>query len=132
MVREWRVPVTVPEQWWEQSRIDLDAAHVMPAVRKALDVLAGRVRVVGAYLFGSHVEGTPGPYSDVDLAVFAEGAEHWGLFERVDLATYVQSRVSHRIDPHFFPAHALEHPEPGSFAEFVIEHGRRIDLNASG
>ena len=107
--------------------MDLQLRHeVMTAVKEALAVLAERIEFVAAFLFGSHVDGDPGPFSDIDLAVFAEGAQRWSLVERVELATFVQMRVGHRIEPHFFPAKALDHPEPASFAEYVLEHGVRV------
>jgi predicted nucleotidyltransferase len=101
----------------------------MPTIRKALSVLSGRTRITGAFLFGSYAEGNPGPYSDIDLAVFAEGAERWGMFERADLASFVQSQAGDRIEVHFFPAKELGNAEPASFAQFVQKHGVRIDLN---
>ena len=102
---------------------------VMPVIRKALSMLSGRARISGAFLFGSYAEGKAGPYSDIDLAVFAEGAERWGMFERADLASFVQSQAGDRIEVHFFPAQELGNAEPASFASFVQKHGKRIDLD---
>jgi predicted nucleotidyltransferase len=41
----------------------------------AVEVLSGLGAVRAAYLFGSHVEGTPDEWSDIDVAVFMEGVE---------------------------------------------------------
>ena len=105
---------------------------VSDTIQKGLRALLSRPGVRAVFLFGSQAEGTAGPDSDIDLGVFIEGAEKWDIFTRVNFAVGIQREAGDRIEPHVFPAKALEHPEPGSFAEFVIEHGRRIDLNAAG
>ncbi len=68
---------------------------VMPMIDEAVNVLKRRVKVVAVFVFGSRVEGTPGPYSDIDLGVFADGAEHWGIFEDCGGET---ERLAHRVD----------------------------------
>jgi predicted nucleotidyltransferase len=95
-------------------------------IRNALRALLKRPGVRAVFLFGSQAEGTAGPDSDVDLGVFVDGAESWDVFQRVEFAVGIQREAGDRIEPHVFPAKALEKPEPASFAEFVIEHGRRI------
>src|SRR2546427_11347822 len=55
-------------------------------VVQALRVLALHMKVCAGYVFGSHVDGTPDAYSDIDLAVFVEGLEAWNIFQRADIA----------------------------------------------
>jgi len=101
---------------------------VASTVSRALDVLKGHAGVVGAFVFGSHVEGQPDEYSDIDLAVFVEGAEEWDIWRRAETAVLVQREVGHHIELHFFPATALEHSEPASFATYVKKHGVRVPV----
>ncbi len=48
----------------------------------AVKVLSDLGAVRAAYLFGSHVEGTPDQWSDIDVTVFMEGVEHWDIHQR--------------------------------------------------
>jgi predicted nucleotidyltransferase len=102
---------------------------VSTTIGRALDVLRHRSGVVAVYLFGSQAEGTAGPDSDIDFAIFVEGAEGWDMFRRAEFAVAVQREAGDRIEPHVFPASSLDNPEPASFAEYVLEHGMRVDLN---
>jgi predicted nucleotidyltransferase len=102
---------------------------VNTTIGKALHAIERRPKVAAVFLFGSQAEGTAGPDSDIDLGLFVEGAEGWDIFAMAEFAVGIQSEAGDRIEPHIFPAEALEHPEPASFAEYVIEHGKRIDLN---
>ena len=103
---------------------------VSVTIRNGVRALLKRPGVRAVFLFGSQAEGTAGPDSDIDLGVFVEGAQEWDIWKRVEFAVAIQKEAGDRIEPHVFPASALEHAEPGSFAEFVVEHGRRIDLNS--
>ena len=54
-------------------------ARIIPVVAQrvvqATRALAHHAKVRAAYVFGSQVEGTPNAQSDIDVAVFVEGAE---------------------------------------------------------
>ena len=100
---------------------------------RALQVLARHINIRAGYIFGSHVDGTPDAYSDIDLGVFAEGIEAWDIFERADLTALVQREVGDDIEIHYFPVHALEGCDPASFAAYVLCHGvpiGRTSLNS--
>jgi len=94
---------------------------------QALRVLALHMKVCAGYVFGSHVNGTPDAYSDVDLAVFVEGLEAWDIFQRSDLTALVQGEVGDDIELHYFPAQALESSDLASFAAYVLCHGVPIE-----
>lgn len=100
--------------------------EVMADARDAVRVVSQRAPVRSAFLFGSYVQGRADGDSDVDLAVFVEGAEAWGLRERVDLACLVQREVGDHIELHVFPASALRRPEPASFAAYVQKNGLEL------
>src|SRR6266446_3303030 len=90
---------------------------------QALRILALHMKVCAGYIFGSHVDGTPDAYSDIDLAVFVEGPEAWDIFRRADMTALVQSAIGDDIELHYFPAHALESSDSASFAAYVLHHG---------
>lgn len=54
----------------ETKRIDLDTEK---AVRRFLDLIAGRYDVAGAIVYGSRARGTHRPDSDADVAVLLKG-----------------------------------------------------------
>lgn len=97
----------------------------------ALDTLRRHVPVARAYLFGSQVTGTADRWSDIDLAVFVPGVEQWTLEEEAALAGEVQQAAGNDMELHLFPAAALRHRDPASFAAWVIKHGVEIGPGAA-
>jgi predicted nucleotidyltransferase len=92
----------------------------------AVKVLSGLSVVRAAYLFGSHVEGTPDQWSDIDVAVFMEGVENWDIHDRATAMALVMERVGSDVEAHLFPVSALDNPPRGGFAEYILRHGARI------
>ena len=89
----------------------------------------GRVRA--AYLFGSQTDGTADRWSDIDVAVFVEGAEEWD-FERLSRACAdVQREVGFDVEIHVFPASSYENPPRAGFAQHVIKHGIPLDIEGA-
>lgn len=81
------------------------------------------------YVFGSHVDGRADEWSDIDIAAFMDGVETWDLWRRTDVIIRVQKDVGFDVEPHLFPTSSLNAPEPGSFAEYVVQHGIPIATN---
>jgi predicted nucleotidyltransferase len=107
-------------------------AFLDPEVRKrALDavrILKRMATVRAAYVFGSHVEGRAHRYSDIDVALFAEGVENWDIQRRARAMAQVQKEAGLEVEAHLFPASSLDHREPGSFAAWVLAHGVEVHL----
>lgn len=82
--------------------------------------------VRAAYVFGSHVEGTPDAWSDIDVAAFMEGVESWDIRQRARAMALVMEETGADVEAHLFPASALDDPAPGGFAEYIVQHGTRI------
>ena len=82
--------------------------------------------VRAAYVFGSQVEGKPHLWSDIDVAAFMEGVEHWDIQKRARAMALVMEEAGSDVEAHLFPILALENPEPGGFAEYVLQHGTCI------
>ncbi|HCA48401.1 MAG TPA: hypothetical protein DEP45_13920 [Armatimonadetes bacterium] len=95
-------------------------------VGKAVRLLRERIRVDAVFLFGSQVTGETHEHSDLDIAIFSREADQLGLIGRMKLGARLQQACGDIIEPHFFPAWALEDPPRGSLAEHVIKTGRRM------
>ena len=107
-------------------------AVIADRAAEAVRVIGRWGRVRAAYLFGSHVQGTAGPWSDIDIAVFVEGAEEWD-FERLSRACgAAQRRAGLDIEIHVFPASSYENPPRASFAQCILQHGARLDIEGIG
>ncbi len=104
-------------------------AVIQERARQAVSILSRDVHLVEAYLFGSHVEGSPDEWSDIDLAVFVAGVEEWGLFRRARMSARVHEEVGNDIELHYFPASVLPDPERASFASWVMRHGVPIEMD---
>jgi predicted nucleotidyltransferase len=92
----------------------------------AVKVLSRLGVVRAAYLFGSHVEGTPDEWSDIDVAVFMEGIEQWDIHQHVAAMALVMAKVGSEVEAHLFPASSLDNPPRGGFAQYILRHGIRI------
>ena len=103
----------------------VDAA-IEDKVLAAVKVLSGLGVVRAAYLFGSHVEGTPDQWSDIDVAIFMDGVEQWDIDQRAEAMALVMEKVGSEVEAHLFPASDLGDPPRGGFAKYVLQHGIRI------
>ena len=109
------------------------APVVAQRVVQATRALAHHAKVRAAYVFGSQVEGTSNAQSDIDLAVFVEGAEQWDIFRRAAITALVQGEVGDDVELHYFPAQALAQPAPASFVAHVLHYGVQIsDTDSTG
>jgi predicted nucleotidyltransferase len=93
----------------------------------ATRTLAGLGAVRAAYLFGSQAEGRADSWSDIDVAAFLEGIEDWDIERRAKAMALVMEQAGSNVEAHLFPASALENPVRGSFAEYILQHGVRIE-----
>lgn len=96
--------------------------------RQALEVLDRSLKIVAVYLFGSQVDGTSDQWSDIDLAVFAEGIETWDLPARARAIADVQEKAGDDVEVHLFSAKSLTRCDPASFAAWVLSHGVELSL----
>ena len=114
---------TVSTRWMDQ--ID-DGVKIK--IRSALASVSSFAGINKAYLFGSQADGTADEWSDIDLAVFAEGAEKWDMHKRARMMSRVQKEAGDDIEVHFIPAKALQENDKASFAAWVISHGIELPL----
>jgi len=103
-------------------------AEVRQRALDAVRILKGMAAVRAAYVFGSRVEGRAHRFSDIDVALFVEGVENWDIRRRAQAMAQVQKEAGLDVEAHLFPASALDHREPGSFAAWVLTHGVEVGL----
>lgn len=94
-------------------------------VNQVLNFLSKRVTLTTAVLFGSYVEGRPGPYSDIDLAVFSPDIKNWTTEQRIDLAVDVRLKFTD-VELHLFSDEALEKARPSNFYGHILKVGKRV------
>jgi predicted nucleotidyltransferase len=104
-------------------------AVIEERARLAVRVLCRAAKVRMAYLFGSHVEGTADKFSDIDLGVFIEGLEDWDLTRMARTSATVQKEIGDDVEFHYFSAGQLSSSQAGSFADFVMRHGRPVPVD---
>lgn len=100
--------------------------QVEEMLRRAVEFLRARIELAQVFLFGSHANDRADEWSDIDLAVFSPDAASMTLVDRAGLATDLQLECGSELEPHFFPATALEDPQPGSFVGHILETGKRV------
>lgn len=97
-------------------------------LRQALTAIAHRAHPVAAYLFGSRAEGRADAWSDYDLAVFIEGAEHWDSPTLARFCAAIQKEAGDDIELHVFSARQARRPDPAGFAAYIMTHGIELPL----
>ncbi len=85
--------------------------------------------VRSAYVFGSHAEGTPHQWSDIDVALFLDGVETWDMGKRARAMYQAQKAIGLDIEAHLFSSAQLERPQPASFAHYVLTKGVRLPFS---
>ncbi len=103
-------------------------AEVKRRALAAARILGRMAPVRAAYVFGSCVEGVKHQWSDIDVALFLDGIEAWDMRRRAQAMFQVQKEAGLDVEAHLFSALALERPEEGSFALYIMNHGVQIDL----
>jgi len=96
---------------------------------KAIGALGSEATVRGAYVFGSQVEDRADRWSDIDVAAFVDGVEHWDVERRAMASARAQRVAGDDVELHFFPAAHLEHPPLASFAAYVQKTGVILELS---
>lgn len=92
----------------------------------AVEEARKQIPVLEAVMFGSHVEGTPHEYSDIDIAILTPAADTWTLRTRLAVNRAIRKAVDLAVELHFFGTEAKRNARPTNFAGHVLEHGKRI------
>ena len=105
----------------------VDAA-IADRATDAVRVIARWGRVRAAYLFGSQLQGNADQWSDIDIAVFVEGAEQWDFHRLSRACAAAQRQAGLDIEMHVFPESSYENPTRASFAQYILSHGVPLDI----
>jgi len=103
-------------------------AVIEEKARAAVRVLAQRAHVRAVYLFGSQVDGTADEWSDIDIAAFIDEADEWDFQQHVAACVETRRQVGDDVELHLFPADSLRNPPRASFAQYIVQHGTRLDI----
>lgn len=101
------------------SEVEKIARRVVALVEKSYPIQA-------AYLFGSYAAGTPHEYSDIDIAIFADGLDSVDVDERMDFIARVQKEFDEEIELHLFSTDMLKENRPSNFFGYIIANGKKI------
>ena len=82
--------------------------------------------VRAAYLFGSHVEGVPDQWSDIDVAVFMEGVESWDIRQRATAMALVMEKVGLDVECICSPSRLWTTRRKAASRQYILRHGTRI------
>ncbi|MBI1336713.1 MAG: hypothetical protein GC164_07105 [Phycisphaera sp.] len=104
---------------------------ILKRTQDALKCLSRLAPVRAAYVFGSQARGDSHAHSDIDLAVFLDGAEEWDMRRKAKASSEVQKICGEDIEVHLFPSSASHNPPPGSFADHVMNTGQRLLTEAT-
>ena len=91
--------------------------------RKYAEHLQNEIRIVGIYLFGSHVSGDNKIDSDIDIAVVSDSFTGDPVDDQ-SMLLLLKSNVDNRIEPHpFLPC---DFTEDNPFVKKIMETSIRI------
>ena len=97
--------------------------NVNKIIDNFIDAIKGELSVEQVYLFGSYAKGTPGKYSDIDLAIVSKDFEGVRFFDRKRLLKYL---VKTNTDVELHPFRSEDFTIDNPFVEEIIKTGRRI------
>ena len=101
----------------------MDQEQALKIARAFLDtVRASGYRVREVFLFGSTVQGTAGPDSDIDIALLMDGMAN-SFDTQVELMKLRRS-VDLRIEPH--PFASTDENDPSGFLAEIMRNGIRV------
>lgn len=98
----------------------------MEIAKKTVALVAERIPVLEAWLFGSYVHGQPKEWSDIDLAIFSPAVDSMNLLDRVELAVAVEMQVGAEVEIHLYPESGLRKARPSNIYGHVRETGTRV------
>jgi predicted nucleotidyltransferase len=106
-------------------------ALIEEKARRAVRALGRSGRVRAAYLFGSQVQTTADRDSDIDVAVFIDGAETWDFWRLARECEAARRHAGIDVELHVFPASSYDRPPRASFAQYILQHGLPLEFNAA-
>jgi predicted nucleotidyltransferase len=105
----------------------LSKDEVIQMAKEFLDRVRQKYDVRDAYLFGSFAKGTPGEYSDVDLAVVLGGSPRFeeSLFDEQFMIFHEAQEFNSRLEVVCFPKEEFDR-DGGTLARRVKKEGIKL------
>ncbi len=88
--------------------------------------LVKAIKVEAIILFGSYINGSPGEWSDFDVAVISPDFNGMGMPERQSLLARLGLGCDTRISPIGYPSSEYRNPGRHSFLREIIRTGRVV------
>ena len=102
------------------------ATELKEAIDDFIRLLQKGIRVEAVVLYGSHVQGKPHEWSDIDLAVISADFEGLGMPERQRIISRLTLNRNRSIEPIGYPSSEYHNPGRHSFLREIIRTGRVV------
>jgi len=100
-----------------------DLSHVFSTF---VELISKSVRVEALILFGSHVNGSPSEWSDIDIAVISPDFEGLPLWQRQRMISRATIGREPSLAPIGYPSSEYHNPGRHSFLREIIRTGRVV------
>ncbi|MDI6793932.1 MAG: nucleotidyltransferase domain-containing protein [bacterium] len=94
-------------------------------VRQYIDILRDNVNLYAVIIFGSYAKGTPGEYSDIDMAIFSEDFG-WNPLKEMKMLCQLRRKVDTDIEPLPFPRKDFFEHASADFVAEILQNGKIV------
>lgn len=102
------------------------ASDLSRIISEFVALLAESVRVEAVILYGSHVNGAPDEWSDIDIAIISPDFEGLPMWERQRIISKATLGRDPSLAPIGYPSSEYHDPPPHSFLREIIRSGRVV------
>lgn len=96
------------------------------AISDFVSLLSKAVRIEAIVLYGSHVNGSPDEWSDIDIAVISPDFEELPMWERQRVISRTTAHRDPSLAPIGYPSSEYHNPGRHSFLREIIRTGRVV------
>jgi len=100
--------------------------RVETALADLIDRLRAGIRVEAVVLYGSHANGAPHEWSDIDVAIISPDFENVPLGRRQEMISDLTVHRQRNISPIGYPSSEYHNPGPHSFLGEIVRTGRVV------
>lgn len=101
-------------------------AEVGTAIADFVERLEKGIRVEAVVLYGSHANGAPNEWSDIDVAVISPDFEGVPLWRRQEMIAVLTVHRFRGLSPMGYPPSEYHNPGPHSFLREIVKTGRVV------
>lgn len=96
------------------------------SINRFINRIKKKIHVSYVILFGSYANGTPRPYSDIDIAVISPDFDKMKEIEAMQFLSLQAKDSDILIEPLSFPLKELKHLTHGSFLDYILKNGKIV------